>query len=69
LRLDVDHEADAARVVLVRGIVEALGGRLAGERWRRRSFISVPFVNSCTILPEESVLVSSEKMDGRYQIG
>jgi hypothetical protein len=26
-----------------------------------------PFVNSCTILPEEPVLVSSEKTDDMYQ--
>src|SRR5436305_402210 len=33
--LDVHHEAHAAGVVLVRGVVQALRGNLVGERWRR----------------------------------
>src|SRR5207245_10187587 len=36
LACDVDDEADAAGVVLVARVVEALGGRLAGRRCLRR---------------------------------
>src|SRR6185436_18731628 len=65
--LDVHDEADAAGVVLVRGIVQALGGPLAGvQRGRRHTrtlfdvrLLAVCVVNSWTILPKPSVLVST----------
>ena len=67
--LDVHDEADAAGVVLVRGIVQALGGPLAGvQRGRRHTRIlfdvtlpvsdCVGLLNSWTILPKRPVLVS-----------
>jgi hypothetical protein len=45
--LDVHDEADAAGVVLVAGIVEALGRRWTGQRGMLPHH-RVPFVNSCT---------------------
>jgi len=78
--LDVDDEADATGVVLVAGIVEALGGRLAGVRRLLRhpcippaSFkdafvrLSIAFVKSCTILLAAPALVITENSYSGYQ--
>ena len=70
--LDVDHEADAAGVVLAARVVQPLGGRRTGNGGSVLNFGHGlhPFCeNSCTIVAAFPLLVIPKKSDSKYQHG
>src|SRR5207249_11151742 len=72
LALDVDDESDATGVVLVTRIVQALGGRLAGHRCRRRAALYSPHpAPLCEQLHDSTrapTISHPKKLDGGYQL-